>query len=235
MFNDKYGLTETVLEGKKTQTRRIIKGHTYVNPFAILCQGKLRVNEIHKMEEISRYAVGEILAVAQSYEDLNKEYISNFNCELVENGVIKSTGTPINIDDPVSDSPINYWGDEPTKMCSSCKKQEDCFEKYFRWIGVPSFENKMFVKAEFMLHQIRITGIRIQRLQDISDEDCLKEGIKKSWWMDSSGKYLYGFGENEDKWESPREAYAALIDRISGKGTWEKNPWVFVYDFEIVK
>lgn len=32
-----------------------------------------------------------------------------------------------------------------------------------------------------------------------------------------------------------QEAYAALIDKISGKGTWEGNPWVFVYDFELVK
>ena len=32
-----------------------------------------------------------------------------------------------------------------------------------------------------------------------------------------------------------RTRYAALIDKISGKGTWENNPWVFVYDFELVK
>lgn len=28
-----------------------------------------------------------------------------------------------------------------------------------------------------------------------------------------------------------KEAYAALIDAISGKGTWESNPWTFVYNF----
>lgn len=32
-----------------------------------------------------------------------------------------------------------------------------------------------------------------------------------------------------------REAYATLIDRISGKGTFESNPYVFVYEFELVK
>ena len=35
--------------------------------------------------------------------------------------------------------------------------------------------------------------------------------------------------------KTPHEAYAALIDKISGKGTWERNPYVFVYDFELVK
>ena len=33
---------------------------------------------------------------------------------------------------------------------------------------------------------------------------------------------------------TPREAFAHLIDKVSGKGTWDKNPYVFVYDFELV-
>ena len=31
------------------------------------------------------------------------------------------------------------------------------------------------------------------------------------------------------------DAYEILIDKVSGKGTWERNPYVFVYDFELVK
>lgn len=34
---------------------------------------------------------------------------------------------------------------------------------------------------------------------------------------------------------SPKEAYAALIDALSGKGTWESNPYVFAYDFDLTK
>lgn len=41
-----------------------------------------------------------------------------------------------------------------------------------------AWRNKMFVKAELMPYQIKITNVRIQRLQDISDEDCLREGIE---------------------------------------------------------
>lgn len=41
------------------------------------------------------------------------------------------------------------------------------------------WNNKMFVRAEDMPHHIRITNIRIERLQDIKSEDCLKEGL----WM----------------------------------------------------
>ncbi len=34
---------------------------------------------------------------------------------------------------------------------------------------------------------------------------------------------------------TPQDAYEILIDKVSGKGTWERNPYVFVYDFELVK
>ena len=34
---------------------------------------------------------------------------------------------------------------------------------------------------------------------------------------------------------TPREAFATLIDKVSGRGTWKRNPWVVVYEFELVK
>ncbi len=38
-----------------------------------------------------------------------------------------------------------------------------------------------------------------------------------------------------NRYTTAREAYAALIDKVSGKETWESNPWVWVYEFELVK
>jgi hypothetical protein len=38
-----------------------------------------------------------------------------------------------------------------------------------------AWKNKMFVKSDFMPHQIKIIGVKVERLQDISDEDCLAE------------------------------------------------------------
>ena len=98
--------------------------------------------------------------------------------------------------------------------------------------------NKMFVKADIMPHRIRITNIRVERLQDISDEDCIAEGIQK---YPDVHNYMWGFSYIKGtalKFElspTPREAYAALIDKISGKGTWKSNPYVFVYEFELIK
>ena len=101
--------------------------------------------------------------------------------------------------------------------------------------------NKMFVRADLMPHRIRITNIRVERLQDISDEDCLREGIydvfpyidrnpkvKSYWFLDEKSKYGY------HQLSSVRDCFALLIDKVSGKGTWERNPWVLVYEFELV-
>ncbi len=96
------------------------------------------------------------------------------------------------------------------------------------------YKNKMFAKPSLMPHRIRITNIKLERLQDISDEDCIREGVEK--WMDSYiVPGIMEYGKNNVCFDTPREAFANLIDRISGKGTWERNPYVFVYEFELIK
>ncbi len=94
----------------------------------------------------------------------------------------------------------------------------------------------MFVRADLMPHHIRITNIKIERLQDISNEDCLKEGVYEDSGDDEfPPSIFYEFeGKKDDGFDTPREAFAALIDKVSGKGTWESTPYVFAYEFELV-
>ena len=93
-----------------------------------------------------------------------------------------------------------------------------------------AWKNKMFVSAFQCIHQIRITSVRVERLQDISEEDAVKEGVEYRG-------DLCGFITEADAvtYDTAREAFAALIDKISGKGTWDRNPLVYVYEFELVK
>lgn len=96
------------------------------------------------------------------------------------------------------------------------------------------WKNKMFIESLFMPHRIRIEKIRVERLQDISEEDCLAEGVIKY----TNDEYTYiedGKKVFRPNLGTPRMAYAELIDRICGKGTWEDNLLVFVYDFKLVK
>lgn len=103
----------------------------------------------------------------------------------------------------------------------------------------PGWTNKMFVKADLMPHRIRITDIRVERLQDISEADIVEEGIRMRFEKGQTKPY-FTFPKWDDNDPStifltPRDAFAALIDRISGRGTWERNPWVFVYSFELIR
>lgn len=98
----------------------------------------------------------------------------------------------------------------------------------------PGYRNKMFVREDFMLHYIKITGAKYERLQDITDEECLMEGVEK-WLNCYIVTGILERGQNRNVcFDTPREAFAALIDRISGKGTWDSNPWVYAYEFELL-
>lgn len=198
MFNDRYGLTQAVLEGRKTQTRRI----AFKRDMEPLMQG---ITSEYLIAVRSRYKLGETIAIAQKYDDLVKD-------------------------------------DEFYRLCGIHGMPLECI-KYEK-----GCTNKMFVRADLMPHHIRITRIRVERLQDISVKDCLAEGIchtdiKGALWgvAPIKGEGPTGTCENHSvfgrgpwhMYSSVRRAYAALIDRISGKGTWDSNPYVFVYDFEI--
>lgn len=204
MFNDRYGLTESVLSGRKTQTRRIIPKYALekVDKFMVDYHNAT-FDVLTEMEALQQYffienigklpfKVGEVVAIAQSYKD----------CGYGECAPIVS----------LDENGIATFGSDAGSY------------------------NKMFVKADLMPHRIRITNVRVERLQDISDEDCIKEGIE--WDHKAQRFYVrYDSKKHSRMWfaNSPRESYSALIDSISGKGTWDSTPYVFVYDFELVK
>ena len=209
MFNDKFLLTQAVLEGRKTQTRRLIKCrktfkgewvagfNIHIRPsdkkvVGLLCMYDADEREFDGGEILPKYNVGEVVAVAQSYRDCGGfSEFGKSRWEIIAASVGADNG---------------------------------------------GWNNKMFVRSDLMPHQIRITDVRIERLQDISDEDCLKEGIRKV--VNENGiyvQYYVGKGDNACSFENPREAFAHLINKVSKKDVWAENPYVFVYDFEAIK
>ena len=98
------------------------------------------------------------------------------------------------------------------------------------------WRNKMFVKNELMPHKIRIIAVKKCRLQDLTDEDCLKEGIrKKMMYVICLVVPAYHFRNSKEYYETERQAFANLIEKLNGKGYWESNPDGYAYEFELVK
>ena len=196
IFNDRYGLTQAVIDGRKTMTRRIefdkefqkmiddSDSYYYDDGYLVFATQDV---DIHHVK--TRYKVGEVVAVAQRYQDI----FDYSNCV----------------------NPYD-WEDD---------------DKPSGWT------NKMFTEAKLMPHRIRITGIKCERLQDISDADCLKEGVYSDYAdTEFPPREFYDYGGNTDNgFDTPREAFASLIDKVSGCGTWASNPWVVAYEFELVK
>ena len=118
------------------------------------------------------------------------------------------------------------------------------------------WKNKMFVRADLMPHQIQITDYNVEHLQDISKEDCLKEGIDEDfadgpliyWYsvypFDRELSYKLSRHEMNGKkgdffWDTPQGAFAALINYISpkidGQTCWDANPYVYAYEFKLIR
>lgn len=102
--------------------------------------------------------------------------------------------------------------------------------------SLAGWSNKMFVRPELMPHRIEITGIRFEQLQCISDEDCFREGIySRTDVIDTQMRDVvrYQYANSPLMFKTPREAFASLIDELSGRGTWERNGFVYVYSFKL--
>jgi len=104
-------------------------------------------------------------------------------------------------------------------------------------ISNAKWSNKLFMPEMDARYYILIIAVRCEKLQDISDEDCLREGIIKKYLPYAPFlQYIFQYKLNETivesiSYDTPQEAYGALINKINGKETWDNNPWVFVYDF----
>lgn len=98
------------------------------------------------------------------------------------------------------------------------------------------YKNKLFMPEIAARYFIKITNVRAERLQDISEEDCINEGIKVGRCGNES-KWMKAFYMEEDNqpYITARRAYEMLINKINGKDTWQSNPWVWVYEYELIK
>ena len=205
LFNDKFCLTQAVLAGTKTMTRRAVtmslldEYDAWYEDFIYkpIGEGDYLSTDEYVLKRTT-HKVGDIVAIAQPYKDI-------IEC------LPKYSDIIINVDGSINREYKAGW------------------------------TNKMFVRADLLPHHIRITDIKVEYLQDISDDEVLREGIypqrffnKVEYVFATMGKMNNTPVHRLKTFPTPREAFAALIDKISGRGTWESNPWVIAYSFELV-
>ncbi len=85
---------------------------------------------------------------------------------------------------------------------------------------------------------LEVTSVRAQRVQEISEEGVLAEGVESWDEWDAHGQdcqdYYRGATE-EDIFTSPQEAFKQLWNNTNGKDAWKRNDWVWVVKFKRVE
>jgi hypothetical protein len=279
-------LSHKVVSGEKTQTRRIVKSRTgffnveskdgYVTNIWQCDADEWNGEDLIPVRP--RYKLGETLYLKEPYK------VKFYGVNTFEVEIKYSRHTHLYFLDKF-DTDMKGWVEK--RLIEQKKSKTGHCNKLF----MPGFCAKKFIE---------ITGVRAERLQDISDDDCIKEGIyedyierdffhyydnqkrsycgdceytgrerlikevledRESFGLDDMDddeirEMLSGFSCDEEtsytktcdicgkelsvirnglsgKFDSYQDAYAALIDSINGKGTWESNPFVWCYDFRL--
>ncbi len=230
LFSDPMSLA--VLEDRKDQTRRVIVPqpilHThgfyteadwknelpkYVNStlnenefFCKYCGAGIRPDghSIYK----PKYQVKDILYVRETHFVLGK-WVKNGRTKI---GNQKWTFVALH-------SEIRYSNNPPEKYkISRDKKNPEC-PYWYKRLG-------RFMPQKYARTFIEITEVRMERLQEITEENAMSEGISLPNYAEQAIKDV--------KYPEPSEIYHELWNLINGDGSWESNPWVFVYKFKKV-
>jgi hypothetical protein len=118
---------------------------------------------------------------------------------------------------------IHKWAQPDTTCCEAWKPS----------IHMPRWASRI---------TLEITGVRVERLQDISEADALAEGIRTvrtpEWDRQHFGEWraesdsAMAAGKKPPIGPLPSTSYQALWNDINGPGSWDANPWVWVVEFK---
>lgn len=195
-------MVRAILEGRKSQTRRVIKGEV---------RGDVVTATVHLRNPLPTppYMVDDVLWVREAH------LVADATCWA-------DTDLPYDV-------AICYCADGEEAGGNYVNVPESVQQKWMLE-GVPDFlqeENWNKWRPSIHMHRwtsrisLRVTKVRCERLQDISDADCYAEGA---------------ISMEDATWPGhPQECFRDLWDSINGKTyPWDSNPWVWVYEFEVV-
>ncbi|EIU6857780.1 MULTISPECIES: hypothetical protein [Pseudomonas] len=210
-------MVRAILEGRKTVTRRIAKPVKHPDLGNIYAPGALVLEHEpqHVVDRACPYGQpGDRLWVRETWTDVNMcgapalAYRADEDIRdlMEEPGFLDDRGA-FNYDDPrVKPYPFACWYAELDQA---------------RWrpsIHMPRWASRILLE---------ITSVRVERLQDISEEQAIAEGPPGlafpappgSHWVTEDGR---------------RRAFMRLWDDVNGAGAWDANPWVWVVEFKRV-
>jgi hypothetical protein len=214
-------MVRAILDGTKTQTRRIIK-----NPINALHTGG------HPVKLLADWALSGLV----EFDPSSGVVAFDVQCA-VDDTRIARTACPYGI--PGDRLWVREtWGESGLNRYEYRAFPADgsdfrCVSRWRPSIHMPRVVSRI---------TLEIVSVRVERLQDISEADAMVEGIKswgESWDTKKCAEMMLrgGSGEFGDFVEQgvARSLYRALWESINGPGSWDANPWVWVIEFKKVE
>lgn len=204
-------MVRALLDGRKTQTRRTIKPQPTIHGDGHSWTWKGRNGSF----------VG---AWGNSIEGFRETAITHNRIEVGDRLWVRETWQGLTFGDfrPTKHEPceVRYFATDP---CADL----DAEARGYPWrpsIFMPRFASRL---------TLTVTDVRVERLQDISEEDAVAEGCFKGKasgrvFEDKTAMHLGG-----DEWKNARDWYADIWELINGEGAWDLNQWVVAYTFTV--
>ena len=231
-------MVKAILEGRKTQTRKVLSfEHPVVTGFTPngehgYWKGTAK-NEAVIQQYITSFpftikcpfgVVGDRLWVRETWSTVNLygEIALAYKADgevtrVVENESFQDEDGLINYDDPrLEKYSFAAWADDLLEGKEGNWKPS---------IHMPRWVSRILLE---------ITNVRVERLNQISRADAVKEGLHQ---LPATGRYVINKGDQYFGGASsnPCEVFQWLWDEINGTGSWNKNPWVWVTEFKVIQ
>jgi len=203
-------MIKAIVEGRKTQTRRL--------------HGLKEINqEPDKWERIENIAEGNYMTFHRPDYPIKMVKPKYHVGEVV---FVQEAWAVIKLHDSLEPSEIPAYGrlprwyklDDPSPMDTQCNPWPEGNKGKWR--------SPLFMPEWAARDHRRIKDVRAQRLQEITPEDCIAEGI---------GRYTFARGCLSENPPDKRWKFIELWDSIHKDYPWDLNPWILRYVFEQVK
>ena len=199
LFSDR--LVRAILEGRKTQTRRVVKGVGNDNCLPLGKRVKTHVLDAPERGLCPYGISGDRLYVRECWKA--KAHADGWIVHYRADGRIVQTNVAVD-----------------------CETPHDARTWDTRWrpsIHMPKWASRIWLE---------ITGVRVERVQDISDADAVAEGVEPT------GGGRYWVGADREPYGLAVNAFRSLWDQTNAHRdgcTWDDNPWVWVIEFRRVE
>lgn len=234
-------MVRAILEGRKTQTRRIITrknlriytgGLDYPGSFVKPDQATFEAafNNARKFRRIEHVMTWVTDPVTHQIGAVMSQWTGRVAHSVGDRLYVREAWRT----DPVFDghSPVKSHNGKPAlPIDCPITYDADCipeFGKNRQAMHMPHWASRITLK---------IADVRIEPLQDINEADAIAEGVEFCpIEKDGLGgwKCYAPNPKGQDEWSSPYHSYRTLWDSINGPGAWKANPWVAVYTFHVI-